>query len=83
MQLKLGKRVYPVKGLLTAFGATLLLISMAVDFSYGNKFYIEFNLCSITVFWFHQGTKYIFRLDIMAYLDPASYHASNATKVEC
>jgi len=36
MQLKLGKHVYPLKGLLTAFGATLLLISMAVDFSYAN-----------------------------------------------
>ena len=36
MQLKLGKQVYHVKGLFTAFGATLLLISIALDYSYGN-----------------------------------------------
>ena len=74
MQLKLGKQVYPLKGLLTAFGATLLLISMAVDFSYGN---LKFLLNSITVFWFHQGTKYIIRLDIMAF--PSSKPRSNST----
>ena len=36
MLLKLGKHEYHVKGLFTAFGATLLLISIALDYSYGN-----------------------------------------------
>ena len=72
MQLKLGKHVYPVKGLLTVFGATLLLISMAVDFSYGKL--------TFSYLYFHHGTKYIIRLDIMAY--PTPKPRSNSTKVE-
>ena len=40
MNLKVGKHVYPVKGLITSLGATLLLISMAIDFSYGKMAYL-------------------------------------------
>ena len=35
MDLKVGNFVIPIKGLFTVIGATLLLISLAIDFSYG------------------------------------------------
>ncbi len=37
MFLKIRGRIFPVEGLLTALGATLLLLSFAVDFSYGEQ----------------------------------------------
>ena len=40
MNLKVGKHIYPVKGLITSLGATLLLISMAIDFSYGKMTFL-------------------------------------------
>ena len=35
MHLKIKSSWFPVKGLLTTLGATLILISLALDFSYG------------------------------------------------
>ena len=56
MNFKVGKHIYPVKGLITAVGATLLLVSMAVDFSYGKIviFRLEFRLLTITYSIFFQ-----------------------------
>ena len=41
----------PVKGLLTVFGATFLLISLALDFSYGKTFYMKYKT-AIEIFSF-------------------------------
>ena len=40
--LRLNQVVIPARGLLTTIGGTLILISLALDFSYGNYYLIHF-----------------------------------------
>ena len=52
--LKIKSSLFPVKGLLTTLGATLILISLALDFSYGKSpklSPLNFEIIKKLIFW--------------------------------
>lgn len=52
--LKIKSSLFPVKGLLTTLGATLILISLALDFSYGKSpklSHLNFEIIKKLIFW--------------------------------